>query len=75
MRLKIIVILLGVLGYPGFVVVEELGSPGVILHWLLLIMFLSLPFAIWLSLVLAGLIVPGCPGLEQASQEAGRAVG
>lgn len=48
----------GVLDYPLLAVLGELGSNGAILHWLLLIMFLHLPFAIWLSLVLAGLGVP-----------------
>ena len=35
--------------------VGELGSDGTKVYWLLLIMALSLPLAIWLSLVLAGL--------------------
>lgn len=42
----------GVLGYADLVVIRKLGSDGAILHWLLLIMFLGLPLAIWLSLVL-----------------------
>lgn len=46
------------LGYPGLAVVGVLGSDGVSLDWLLLIMFVSLPLAIWLSLVLSGLVVP-----------------
>lgn len=40
---------------PEFVGVGEFGTDGDILHWLLLIMFFCLPFAIWLSLQLAGL--------------------
>ena len=43
----------GVLGYPGLALVGELGSDGDMLPWFLLIMFLHLPFAIWLSLVFA----------------------
>ena len=48
------------LGYPGFAVVGELGSDGAMLPWFLLVMFLCLPFAIWLSLVLAGVAVSDC---------------
>lgn len=48
-----------VLGYPGFAVAGELGSDGAILHWLLLLIFLHLPFVIWLFLVLADLGVLG----------------
>ena len=44
----------GVLEYRGLAVVE-LGSDGAKLYWLLLVMFLFLPFAIWLSLLLTGL--------------------
>jgi len=47
-------------GYLELAVVEELGSDSAILHWLLLIMFLGLPFTIWCSLVLAGLGVLDC---------------
>ena len=47
------------LGYSGLAVVGDLSSDSVILHWLLLIMFLHLPLAIWLSLVLAGQVNPG----------------
>lgn len=36
--------------------VGELGSDGLRFHWVLLIVFLSVPLAIWLSLVLAGLV-------------------
>ena len=36
---------------------EELGLDGAMLPWFLLVMFLYLPFAICLSLVLAGLAV------------------
>jgi hypothetical protein len=45
-----------VLGYPGLAEVEKLGSGDVILIWLLLVM-LYWSFAIWLSLVLEGLVV------------------
>jgi hypothetical protein len=47
------------LGYSGLAVIGELGSDGVILYWLLLIMFLCLPLAIWMSLVLAARVNPG----------------
>jgi hypothetical protein len=47
----------GVLGYPWLVVMGELGSYGVEWDWFLLLMFLCLPFTIWLSLVLTGLAV------------------
>lgn len=46
---------LDVLGYPWLAVVGELGSYGAKLHQHLLIMFLHLPFAIWLSLILTEL--------------------
>lgn len=49
--------LFGVLGYPGLAVVGELSSDGTKLNWLLLLMFLCLPFSILLSLVLTGLRV------------------
>jgi hypothetical protein len=39
--------------------VGELDSDGAIWYWLLLIVFLYQPLAIWLSLVLPGLVVPG----------------
>jgi hypothetical protein len=63
--------------------VEQLGSDGAKLDWLLLLMFLYLPFTTWLYLVLTGLGVSDWsreadrtvwPGLEQASWEAGSAV-
>ena len=38
-------------------VVGELGSLGAMFSWFLLVMFLCLPFAIWLSIVLAGVAV------------------
>jgi hypothetical protein len=41
--------------YPGLAVVEELGSDGAELHWILSLMTLCLPLAIWLSLALTGL--------------------
>ena len=43
------------LEYPGPAVVEELGSDGAELHWLLLLMFLCLSLAVSLLLVLTGL--------------------
>ena len=49
-----------VLAYPGFVIVEELGSDGTMLPWFLLVMILHFTFAIYLSLVLAGLSVSDC---------------
>lgn len=48
---------LGVLGYPSLAVVGELGSVCAKLHWLLLFIFLLLPFAMWFSQVLTGLDV------------------
>ena len=50
----------GLLGYPGLAVVGELGSDGTMLPWFLLVVFLHLPFVIWLSLVLAGVAVSDC---------------
>ena len=50
----------GVLGYPGLTVVGELGSDGAKKPWFLLLTFLLLPFASWISLVLAGLSVSDC---------------
>ena len=47
----------GVFGYPGLAVVGELGSDGAMLPWFLLVMFLCLPFARCLSLVVSGLAV------------------
>lgn len=47
-------------GYQGLAVVEGLGSDGTILHGLLLTVFLCLHLTIWFSLVLVGLVVPGC---------------
>ena len=38
----------------------ELGSDGAMLPWFLLVIFLHLPFAIWLSLVLADVAVFDC---------------
>ena len=46
--------------YLGLAVVGELGSHGAMLPWFLLVMFLPLPFAIWLSIVLAGIAVSDC---------------
>ena len=45
----------GVLRYPGLAVVGELVSVDSKQPWFLLLIFLPLPLAIWLSLVLAGL--------------------
>ena len=50
---------LGVLGYPGLVVVGVLGFDVAQYSWFLLVRFLSLPFAIWKSLVLDILGVSG----------------
>ena len=63
------------LGYPGLIVAGKLISHGAILHWLWLIIFLCLLFAIYVSMVLAGLVVPWCPELEQTSWEVGRGMG
>lgn len=46
------------LAYPGLAAVEVLGSNSAILHWLLLIVFLHLPLAVCLPLLLSALIVP-----------------
>ena len=46
-----------VLGYPGLAVVEELSSVDAKLPWFQLLMFLTLPLTIWLSLVFAGLVI------------------
>jgi len=48
----------GVLVYPELAIVGELGSDSVKLHWLLLIIFLCLPFSLCLSLALGGLDAP-----------------
>ena len=50
----------GVLGYPELAVFGELGSHGTMLPWFLLVIYLHLCFAIWLSLVLAGVAVSYC---------------
>ena len=47
----------GVLKYPGLPVVGELGADDTKKPWFLLLVFLPLPLAIWLSLVLAGLAI------------------
>jgi hypothetical protein len=44
-----------VLLYSGLAVVGELGSVHAHVYWLLLLMELCLPFAIWISLVFIGL--------------------
>jgi hypothetical protein len=41
-----------VLGYPRLAMVGELSSDDAKYPWFLLLMFLPLPLAIWLSLVL-----------------------
>ena len=43
---------LGVLGYPGLIVVGVLGSDDAQCSWFLLVRSLCFPFAIWKSLVL-----------------------
>jgi hypothetical protein len=48
-----------VLQYPGLTLVGELGSEAK-LPWFLLVIFLPVPLAIWLSPVLAGLAVSDC---------------
>ena len=50
----------GVLGFPVFAVVGELGSGDAKEPWFLLLMFLLLPLATWISLVLVGLAVSDC---------------
>ena len=49
--------------YSASPVVGELGSDDALVYWLLLLMVLCLPLAIWLTLVFAGLesasFVPG----------------
>lgn len=45
------------LGYPGLPGVGEFGSDVAKYHLLLLLMFLSLPLPIWLSLMLTGLAI------------------
>ena len=47
----------GVMQNPGFVVVRELSSSDAKYPCFLLRMFLSLPLAIWLSLLLPALVV------------------
>lgn len=49
---------LGMIRYPGLAVVGEVGSNGVILYWLLLIMFLHLFFDI------SGVGWPECSELD-----------
>lgn len=56
---KVKVLLFRCIVYEGLAVVGELSSDGPLLHWFLLIMFLYLPFAIWLSLLLPGQCVLG----------------
>jgi hypothetical protein len=41
--------------YSGLTVLGELGSDDVHVFWLLLLMVLGLPFAIWIFLVFVGL--------------------
>ena len=43
------------LEYSGFAVVGELGSDDTHLFWLLLLMVLHLPFAMWVSMVFVDL--------------------
>ena len=49
-----------VLGYPRLAVVGELGSDDAKYPQFLLLTFLCLPLAMWLSLVLAYLAVSDC---------------
>jgi hypothetical protein len=54
----------GVLRYPGLAVVGELGSDDA--KWPYFLLFLYLPFTIWLFVVLAGLAFsPGKPVLSK----------
>ena len=58
--------------YSGLAVVGELGSDDAHIYWLLLLMVLCLPFAIWISLVFVGLgdcleSASFVPGLLQVS--------
>ena len=46
-----------VLAYPGLIVVGEHGLDGTKWSWFLLLIFLCLPLASWLFLVLTGLAV------------------
>lgn len=48
------------LGHPVFAVVGELWSDDAIFPCPFLIVFFSWPLDIWLSLVLGGLVAPGC---------------
>ena len=50
----------GVLGYPELAIVGKLNSDGGILPCFLLVTLLSLPFAIWFSLVLACVAASDC---------------
>ena len=58
--------------YSGLAVVGELGSDDAHVFWLLLLMVLHLPFAIWISLVFVDLgdcmeSASFVPGLLQVS--------
>ena len=58
--------------YPGLAVVGVLGSDDAHVFWLLLLMVLCLPFAIWISLVFVDLgdcmeSASFVPGLLQVS--------
>ena len=59
--------------YSGLTVVGELSSDDAHVLWLLLLMVLLLPFAIWISLMFVGLSdsmesASFVPGLLQVSQ-------
>lgn len=64
------------LGYLGLAIVGELGSSSGKLHWFLLLIFVCLHFAIWLSLVLTDLGGLDCsrPPVRQAVLSLVRAV-
>lgn len=48
----------GVFGNPGLAAVGELGSDDSMVSWFLLLGFLVLILAIWLSLILVGIAGP-----------------
>ena len=68
MRLKVIVLFFRCVRISrAYYTVGELGSDGAILHWLLFIMFLCWPLAIWLFVVLTSLVEPGVSNLWDCS--------
>lgn len=46
-----------ILGYPALALMEELGSDGADLDWVLSLLILCLLLSVWFSLVLSGLSV------------------